>query len=207
METIRKKNEGINSTISSQVIHNFTPNSKKKDYRREEFKQLEEDIADCEYRRNFSQLLDDKSYTDQAESKLRENLICKVKKVCDEFRLSDDTFFRTVFIYDYQDRVKLPENCRRYTTMKVCLDEIFSFGESPDNTERQKQYMRFFEMISCLMVAMKYYDFELETPTLRHILKYFKVGKMNFSSKDDSLDSEKIRDIQEIVFETVYEYI
>lgn len=57
------------------------------------------------------------------------------------------------------------------------------------------------------MVAMKYYDFELETPTLREILKYFKIGKMNFSSKDDSLDSKKIKEIQEIVFETVYEYI
>ena len=54
---------------------------------------------------------------------------------------------------------------------------------------------------------MKYYDFELETPSLRHILKYFKVGKMNLTLKDDSLDSDKIRDIQEIVFETVYEYI
>jgi len=57
------------------------------------------------------------------------------------------------------------------------------------------------------MVAMKYYDFELETPTLREILKYFKIGKMNFSSNDDSLDSQKIKDIQDIVFETVYEYI
>lgn len=57
------------------------------------------------------------------------------------------------------------------------------------------------------MVAMKFYDYELMTPSLRQILKYFKVGKMNLSSKDDSIDSEKIRDIQEIVFETVYEYI
>ena len=91
--------------------------------------------------------------------------------------------------------------------MKSWLDEIFSFGDSADNEERQKQYMWFFEIISWLMVAMKFYDFELNTPSLRHILKYFKVGKMNLSSKDDSLDSEKIRDIQEIVFETVYEYI
>mmetsp|Transcript_28103 Transcript_28103/g.27913 ORF Transcript_28103/g.27913 Transcript_28103/m.27913 type:complete len:152 (-) Transcript_28103:346-801(-) len=95
----------------------------------------------------------------------------------------------------------------RHETMKVCLDEIFTFGESSDNDDRQKQYMKFFEIITSLMVAMKYYDFELETPTLREILKYFKIGKMNFSSKDDSLDSKKIKEIQEIVFETVYEYI
>ena len=95
----------------------------------------------------------------------------------------------------------------RHDTMKVCLDEIFTFGESNENEDRQKQYMAFFEIITCLMIAMKYYDFELETPTLREILKYFKIGKMNFSSKDDSLDSKKIKEIQEIVFETVYEYI
>ena len=91
--------------------------------------------------------------------------------------------------------------------MQAWLDEIFSFGESNDNEERQKQYMWFFEIISWMMVAMKFYDFELETPSLRHILKYFKVGKMNLSSQDDSIDSDKIRDIQEIVFETVYEFI
>ena len=91
--------------------------------------------------------------------------------------------------------------------MKSCLDEIFSFGDDKDSVERQKQYICFFEMLACLVVSMKYFDFETEAPTLRHILRYYKVGKMNLSSKDDSLDSEKIRDIQDIVFETVYEYI
>lgn len=155
----------------------------------------------------MNHFLNIKDYSDENDNKLRENLICKVKKVCDEFRLSDDTFYRTVFIYDYQERKKVKQDCPRYQSMKSCLDEIFSFGEDKDSAERQKQYMCFFEIIACLMVSMKYYDFELETPTLRHILKYFKVGKMNLSSKDDSLDTEKIRDIQEIVFETVYEYI
>lgn len=91
--------------------------------------------------------------------------------------------------------------------MKLCLDEIFTFSESAEGNDRQKQYMYFFEMITSLMIAMKYYDFELETPTLREILKYFKIGKMNFANKEDSLDTEKIKEIQDIVFETVYEYI
>lgn len=206
IETIRKKNACDLSSISSQVIHSFTPHSRKKDFVQETPK-LEEDIADDEFRADLPQLLKPKTYTNSEELKLRENLICKIKKVCDEFSLSDDTFFRAIFLYDYQERVIPRPNCPRYETMKVCLDEIFTFGESPDNAERQQQYMCFFEMISCLMVAMKFYDFELETPTLRHFLKYFKVGKMNFSSKEDSLDSEKIREIQEIVFETVYEYV
>lgn len=81
------------------------------------------------------------NYDSQVENKLRENLICKIKKACDHFKLSDDTFFRTVFIYDYQERVKVDPKMTRHETMKVCLDEIFTFGESPDNAERQKQYM------------------------------------------------------------------
>lgn len=226
IESLRKKNENEVTSISniswkgnlcvntnwachewsSQIIHSFTPNSRIKEYKKEVF-ELEEDIADAEYRHQMPQLLNSKTYTAAEEVKLRENLICKIKKVCDEFNLSDDTFFRTVFLYDFQERYKIDPNVPRYTTMKVWLDEIFTFGETPDNNERQKQYMCFFEIITCLMVAMKYYDFELETPTLRHILKYYKVGKMNFTSKDESLDSEKIRDIQEIVFETVYEYV
>ena len=57
------------------------------------------------------------------------------------------------------------------------------------------------------MIAMKYYDFEIETPTLRDILKHFKVGKMNFNIKESSLSTEKILEFQQVVFETVYEYI
>jgi hypothetical protein len=111
-----------------------------------------------------------------------------------------------VHIYDYQERLKLPANQIRYQTMKVCLDEIFSFSENAESCAKQKQYLRFFEMIASLIIAMKFYDFELEAPSLRQVLKYFKIGKMNFTTSDDSLDSEKIKDIQEIVFETVYEY-
>ena len=126
--------------------------------------------------------------------------------MCDEYKLSDDTFFRAIFLYDVQKRFKLAPDTRRYESMKVCLDEIFSFGNSKENKERYSQYVSFFEMLTCLMVAMKYYDFELETPCLRKILKYFKIGKMNYN-QDDSMDSRKVREIQEIVFETVYEYI
>jgi hypothetical protein len=167
---------------------------------------FEEDIADVEFRKDLFDNLAEMDYESEADNKLRENLICKVKKVWDEFRLSDDTFFRTVFIYDYQERMKLPANQIRYQTMKVWLDEIFSFSENAESCEKQKQYLWFFEMIASLIVAMKFYDFELEAPSLRQVLKYFKIGKMNFTTNDDSLDSEKIKDIQEIVFETVYEY-
>lgn len=80
IETIRKKNASDMSSISSQVIHSFTPHSRKKDFVKEVPK-LEEDIADDEFRADLPDLLNTKAYTNQEELKLRENLICKIKKV------------------------------------------------------------------------------------------------------------------------------
>ena len=80
IENIKNRGDGLNSTISSQIIHTLTPYSKNKDFK-SHFLKLEEDIADSEFRRDFNQLLDTKEYTNQDQLKLRENLIWKIKKV------------------------------------------------------------------------------------------------------------------------------
>lgn len=59
--------------------------------------------TEFEFRQDFEDLIHPNNPDDD---KLRENLIWKIKKICDEYELSDDTFFRTVFIYDFQHRVK-----------------------------------------------------------------------------------------------------
>lgn len=66
---------------------------------------------------------------DPDEDKLRENLICKVKKICDDFELSDDTFFRTVFIYDFQRRAKAYDYEKNCILENKTLAELFKFGE------------------------------------------------------------------------------
>lgn len=58
--------------------------------------------TEMEFRKDFNLLIHE---DDPNETKLRENLICKIKKICDEYELSDDTFFRTVFLYDFHRRV------------------------------------------------------------------------------------------------------
>jgi len=140
-----------NNSLSSHVIYSLAENGTLQEYAKE---QLEEDVGDSDFRRDFPQLLKPYKMVEE-ESKLRENLICKIKKVWDEFKLSDDTFFRAVFLYDYQNRVKPSINQVRHTTMVSWIDEIFSFADSDENKERQMQYMWFFEFITCLLVAMK----------------------------------------------------
>lgn len=117
VENIKRKHEALDTTISSKIIHTLTPNSKNKDFRQTGIA-LEEDVADSEFRCDFGQLLSAKDFSNQEDVKLRENLICKIKKVCDEFRLSDDTFYRAVFLYDYQERVKLAKGQIRYRSMQ-----------------------------------------------------------------------------------------
>lgn len=80
IENIRNRGEGFNMTLSSQIIHTLTPNSKNNEFK-SQFIRLEEDIADWEFRKDFSQLLNPKDYTNQEELKLRENMIWKIKKV------------------------------------------------------------------------------------------------------------------------------
>jgi len=70
-------NQGQNSSMSSRVIYSLAENGTFQEHAKE---QLEEDIGDSDFRRDFPQLL--KPYTiGEDESKLRENLICKIKKV------------------------------------------------------------------------------------------------------------------------------
>jgi hypothetical protein len=117
MQTHHNAHE-LTSTISSQIMMSLSPNSRKADFNEELCFVNEDNITDLEFRQDMNLFLRPKNYTDDVQNKLRENLICKVKKVCDEFKLSDDTFYRTVFMYDYQERKIVADITPRYLTMK-----------------------------------------------------------------------------------------
>lgn len=121
MKNIKHKNIDQLETMSmnSTVIQTFTVNNIKENVIQNDL-ELEEDIADAEFRRDFPQILTKNNKT-EADLKLRENLICKIKRVWDEFKLSDDTFFRTVFLYDLQDRIKVNPKAKRFEEMKETI--------------------------------------------------------------------------------------
>ena len=144
---------------------------------------------------------------DPEEEKLRENLICKIKKICDDFELSDDTFFRTVFLYDLQRRVKPHDFEKNCILENKTLAELFKFGEGEAGEKKWVQYEKFFEILSCLAIAIKYYEHERVSPGVIHILKYFRMEKLNVEIKSDLEELKEIEDLQEIILEIIYEYI
>jgi hypothetical protein len=81
MKNIKSKNIDKFETMSinSTVIQTFTVNEVKENVIQNDL-ELEEDIADAEFRRNFPQIITKGNKT-EGELKLRENLICKIKRV------------------------------------------------------------------------------------------------------------------------------
>lgn len=62
-------------------------------------------------------------------------------------------------------------------------------------------------MLSCLTIAIKFYEHERISPGVVHILKYFRMEKLQVTIKSDLKELEEVEDLQEIIFEIVYEYI
>ena len=144
---------------------------------------------------------------DPEENKLRENLICKMKKICDDYELNDDTFFRTVFLYDFQSRVKNTNWESKWKLENKPLDELFVFGEGEEGTKKIKQYDKFFIILAWLTIAIKYYEHERASPGVMHILKFFCMEKLKVKIKSQIKELDEIDDIQEIIVEIIYEYI
>lgn len=141
------------------------------------------------------------------DDKLRENLICKIKKICDEYELADDTFFRTVFLYDFQSRVKYNNWAERCKLENKPLEDLFIFAEGEENDKKTKQYEKFFEILSCLAISIKYYEHERVSPGVMHILKFFRMEKLSVKIKSQIKELEEVEDLQEIIIEIIYEYI
>ena len=75
----------------------------------------------------------------------RENLICKIKKICDTFELSDDTFYNSVLLNDFQTMAKdVPE--RVFKPKK--LEDLFDFSKVSDGEEKLERYNSFFKCVA-----------------------------------------------------------
>lgn len=156
------------------------------------------------FRKDFNMLLEP---DDPNEIKLRENLICKIKKICDEYELSDDTFFRTVFLYDFHRRVKETDWENTCTLENKPLKDLFIFGEGEAGKKKLMQYGKFFNMLSCLAISIKYYEHERESPGVIHILKFFRMEKLVVKIKTDEPEIKKMTDLSDLILDIIYEYI
>lgn len=160
--------------------------------------------TDTEFRHGLSDMVKANNPNDD---KLRENLICKIKKICDEYELTDDTFFRTVFLYDLQHRVKPSDWEKNCMLENKTLEELFDFGSGEEGGKKCLQYGKFFEILACLAISIKYYEHERTSPGVIHVLKFFRMEKLNVKIKSDLKELEEVDDLQEIILEIIYEYM
>ena len=116
-------------------------------------------------------------------------------------------FSRTIFLFDFQSRVKYNNFHKKWRLENKSLEELFIFGEGEAGDKKCEQYERFFEMLSCLALSIKYYEHERMSPGVIHILKFFRMERLNVKIKADMEELQEIEDLQEIILEIIYEYI
>ena len=95
---------GNNSTLNSPSKRSEIPFLFKTFDSIKEIWEIDEDFfelrrAEREYKRRIITFIN----LDEVDQDNRENLIWKIKKICDTFELSDDTFYSSVLLNDFQE--------------------------------------------------------------------------------------------------------
>lgn len=70
----------------------------------------------------------------------RENLICKIKKICDTFELRDETFYTSVMLNDFQMM-----NNKKVSYSPIALEKLFNFSQLSNGVEKMERYTSFFK--------------------------------------------------------------
>jgi hypothetical protein len=122
--------------------------------------------------------------TDKLEIEYRENLVCKLKKITDTFELRDDTFYRSVFLYDYQDRLQVPSTSPLKYRFRKELHDLFEFGDTKDENTRKWKYVKFFESLAVMLLVLKYVESEKTAPRTLDLLKFYWAEKLNLKIKN-----------------------
>jgi hypothetical protein len=126
-----------------------------------------------------------------------------MKKITDSFELNDDVFFRSVFLYDHQERL-IPKQGVKYK-LKNDLPDVFVFGDSDEENLRKMKYVKFFEAMASMLLVMKFIDSEKNTPKTFDLLKFYWAEKLNLDIKNtkivDSSDYKKMK------IKLLYEYV
>lgn len=154
--------------------------------------------AEREYKRRIVSLVD----TKKLDFESRENLICKIKKICDTFELSDETFYNAVILNDFQSMVPSKQ---RYTDLDVQLTDLFDFAQISSGQEKCARYETFFKAVACIIISIKFYEYEKESPLTKEILEFFEIDNlcplMKKKDEHDSLiDETKVIDV-------IYDYV
>ncbi|CAI2386317.1 unnamed protein product [Moneuplotes crassus] len=192
----RLKNRFVNGHLQTQGVYSPTKISDMpfmfKTYNtNEQICEFDEDFKDLraaekKFKRRIVPLINlkDLDYED------RENLICKIKKICDTFELGDETFYTSVMLNDFQmmSNQKVPYD-------PITLEKLFDFSQLSDGTDKMNRYISFFKCIACIIISIKFCEHEKETPYTKEILEFFELEGLTpiliMKDKDDKPTEKK----------------
>lgn len=135
----------------------------------EDFKELL--ATEREYKRRTISLIN----IEKLDMDTRENLICKIKKIWDTFELSDETFYNSVLINDFQLMVN--ESNKNYRK-KQTLDQLFDFSIMSGGKEKCDRYQSFFDAVAWIVISIKFFEHEKESPLTKEILEFFELDNL-----------------------------
>ena len=115
-----------------------------------------------------------------------------MKKICDTFELWDETFYTSVLLNDLQTMAKVT---RKFKDKKRKLEDIFDFTKVSNGKDKWARYETFFEAVACIVICIKFYEHEKESPFTKEILEFFEIENLaplvKCDTSNDSLVDEK----------------
>ena len=138
-------------------------------------------LSEKEFRRGMLTKVD--QLIDKQKIEYRENIVWKIKKITDSFKLQDETFYRSVFLYDYFDQLKgLVKENSEYK-IKTELHDSFEFGKTEEEETRKWKYVKFFESLSTIAIIVKFVESDKNSPKVLDLLKFYWAEKLNLDIK------------------------
>lgn len=138
-------------------------------------------LTEKEFRRGM--LTKVEGLTDQQKIEYRENIVWKIKKITDSFKLQDETFYRSVFLYDYFDQLKPSIRKERDYRIKIEIEDSFEFGTTDEEEVRKWKYVKFFESLSAIAIIVKFVESDRNSPKVLDLLKFYWAEKLNLDIK------------------------
>lgn len=125
-----------------------------------------------------------------------------MKKICDTFELWDETFYTSVLLNDLQTMAK---ETRKFKDKKKKLEDLFDFTKVSNGKDKWIRYETFFEAVACIVISIKFYEHEKESPFTKEILEFFEIENLTpiikWNTVNDSLVDEKQ------VIDMLYEFV
>jgi hypothetical protein len=93
------------------------------------------------------------------------------------------------------------KSCRN----KQKLEDLFDFSKISGGKERCERYQSFFEAVACIIIGIKFFEYEKESPLTREILEFFEIDTLAPLLINRPIGTRVVTD--EMTIEVLFEFI